>query len=197
MQTRGSPLARIFVHSIKNQAKINMGLMGESTQNRRKNQNLRTPSRRVANPSYANEPLNRKVQDLNWSTQYSSLTWDCHRKGWTEIEHFDIWRVPRWHLKVKRNQLPSRMRSFVSGSALLPNGSCVLERRPQRPIIVTRSPIWPLGSPESLWPRLMMRITGSHPFSRRWSHRRRLSLCNGCAVQKGDGPGIRQWTTSA
>ena len=39
-------------HSIKNQAKINMGLMGECTQNRRKNQKLRTPSRRVANPSY-------------------------------------------------------------------------------------------------------------------------------------------------
>ena len=50
--SRGSPLPRIFVHSIKNQAKINMGLMGESTQNRRKNQNLRTPSRRVANPSF-------------------------------------------------------------------------------------------------------------------------------------------------
>ena len=38
---RGSQLPRIFVHSIKNQAKINMALMGESTQNRRKNQNLR------------------------------------------------------------------------------------------------------------------------------------------------------------
>jgi len=48
----GSLLPRIFVRSIKNHAKINMGLMGESTQNRWKNQNLRTPSRRVANPSY-------------------------------------------------------------------------------------------------------------------------------------------------
>ena len=46
--TTSSPLARILVDSIKNQAKINMGLIGESTQTRRKNQNLRTPSRRVA-----------------------------------------------------------------------------------------------------------------------------------------------------
>ena len=49
LSCRGSPLPRIVVHSIKNQAKIYMGLIGESTQNRRKN--LRTPSRRVANPS--------------------------------------------------------------------------------------------------------------------------------------------------
>jgi hypothetical protein len=49
--SRGWPLPRIFGHSVKNQAKINIGVMGESTQNRRKIQNCRTPSRRVVIPS--------------------------------------------------------------------------------------------------------------------------------------------------
>jgi len=40
-----------------------MGLMGESTQNRRKNQNLRTPSRRVANPSSRRDSWNRVNDD--------------------------------------------------------------------------------------------------------------------------------------
>ena len=72
--SRGSPLPRIFVHSIKNQAKINMGLMGESTQNRRKNQNLRTPSRRVANPS---ERFGISMGVLLRSTMNFTVT-----KGW-------------------------------------------------------------------------------------------------------------------
>jgi hypothetical protein len=66
MFSRGSPLPRIFVNSTKNQAKINMGLMGESTQNRRKNQNLRSPSRRVANPSYFLVMWHSMVEGL-WS----------------------------------------------------------------------------------------------------------------------------------
>ena len=92
MFPRVSPLPRIFVHSIKNQAKINMGLVEESTQNRRNNQNLRTPSRRVANPSrlwfydiiiiiiiimyciwYSAVSINNVQRRLNMTTNYTGV----------------------------------------------------------------------------------------------------------------------------